>query len=208
MDDFFTRVTTRRNPWPTGRRDLHWHVLPDPVTARALAGTWHAAAAHPGLNPVPEQWLHVTVLHAGPTSEASGEQIQAMADLVREQARHVAPFDLLLGRPQVGTVALECAGTPGAPARRLWELTAAATRAVFGNEPPLLPALYYPHCSIAYAGPDGHLADRTALKALLSDVPGGPVTIPVTRLALVSQWHDGRSLIQWEPLLEIPLGAP
>ncbi|MFI1524649.1 hypothetical protein [Kitasatospora cineracea] len=87
-------MTTRQSPWLAGRRDLHWHVLPDPVTARAPAGTWHAAASRPGLNPVPEQWLRVTVLHAGPTSEASGEQIQTMAGLVREQAEQVAPFDL------------------------------------------------------------------------------------------------------------------
>lgn len=52
----------------------------------------------------------------------------------------------------------------------------------------------------------GHLADRGALKVLLSDLPGEPVTMPVTTLTLVAEWHDRRE-IRWDVLAEAPLGG-
>ncbi|MEU0632761.1 hypothetical protein [Streptomyces sp. NPDC005989] len=64
----------------------------------------------------------------------------------------------------------------------------------------------YPHLSQAYAGAEGHLADRGALKVTLSDLPGDPVTVPVTTLTLVAEWHDRRE-IMWDVLAEVPLGG-
>ncbi|MFD4113226.1 hypothetical protein ACFWSJ_07205 [Streptomyces niveus] len=71
----------------------------------------------------------------------------------------------------------------------------------------LIPAAYYPHASLAYAGPEGHLADRTGLKVALSDVEAVPVTVHARTLSLVSQWHDGTSQIVWEHLASVPLGG-
>ncbi|MDX3024985.1 2'-5' RNA ligase family protein [Streptomyces acidiscabies] len=208
MDNFFARVTSREHAWPAGRRDLHWHLLPSPDEAAALTEPYREVTRTPGLNPVAAEWLHVTVLHAGPQSDSSDAEVAAMVDQVSAAAAEVDPFALTLYPPAVGTVALECAGRPGAPARRLWELTAAATREVMGEERfALIPAVYYPHASVAYAGPEAHLADRTALKVALSDVEAGPVTVQAHTLSLVAQWHDGRSQIVWEHLASVPLGG-
>jgi hypothetical protein len=73
----------------------------------------------------------------------------------------------------------------------------------------LIPADYYPHVSLAYGTPgESHQAgaDRTALKRVLSDLPGEPVTLRADRLCLVSQVHDRRH-ITWTHLATIPLGA-
>ncbi|MEU1631121.1 hypothetical protein ABZ746_38970 [Streptomyces sp. NPDC020096] len=59
---------------------------------------------------------------------------------------------------------------------------------------------------MAYAGADGHLADRTELKVPLSDIDAEPVTLRATHLSLVAQWHDGKSGIRWEPILDVWLG--
>ncbi|MFB7906637.1 2'-5' RNA ligase family protein [Kitasatospora sp. NPDC056076] len=208
MDDFFSRVQQREHAWPTGRRDLHWHILPQPQAAEQLVGPYRDIAATPGLHPVPPQWLHITVLHAGVVDDVTDNELTAIVGRVRDLAADIEPFDLILGRVSVGNVALESAGYPGAPARRLWEMTARANREVVGDRWPLIPTQWYPHSSIAYAGPDGHLADRTTLKARLSDVEAAPVTVPVTSISLVSQWHDGHSSIRWSHLLDVPLGAP
>ncbi|OII62117.1 hypothetical protein BJP40_03665 [Streptomyces sp. CC53] len=85
-------------------------------------------------------------------------------------------------------------------------MTWAAQHAVVGDRWPLIPAMSYPHLSHAYAGADGHLADRGALKVLLSDLPGTPVTVPVTTLTLVAEWHDCRE-ITWDVLAEVRLGG-
>lgn len=207
MDDFFARAMGRRHAWPAGRRDLHWHLLPSTEEATALTEPYREVVSMPGLNPVPAQWVHITVLHAGPQSETSDAELEAVIGKVRAAAATLAPFDLTLYPPTVGTVALECAGRPGAAARRLWELTAAATRTVMGERFELIPAVYYPHASLAYAGPEGHLADRTALKVMLSDVEAVPVTVGAHTLSLVSQWHDGTSQIVWENLASVPLGG-
>ncbi|MFK0047502.1 hypothetical protein ACIQU4_26030 [Streptomyces sp. NPDC090741] len=44
------------------------------------------------------------------------------------------------------------------------------------------------------------------MKALLSDLPVGPVTLPVTRLSLVAQSHDARH-ITWTHLGDAVLGG-
>jgi len=208
MDDFFARVVNRAHAWPAGRRDLHWHLLPSPSEADALARPYRDVTSTPGLNAVPPQWLHITVLHAGPQADSSDAEVEAVVAKVRDAAADTGPFALTLYPPSVGTVALECMGYPGAPARRLWELTAAATEEVIGKRFELLSDVYYPHVSLAYAGPDGHLADRAVLKAALSDVEdAGPVTVQAHTLSLVAQWHDGRSQIVWEHLASVPLGG-
>ncbi len=59
MESFFERVG---RVWPAGRRDLHWHILPTPDEARTLAGPF-TGFAPPGLQSVPVQWMHCTLLH-------------------------------------------------------------------------------------------------------------------------------------------------
>lgn len=155
---------------------------------------------------MPARWVHITVLHAGPQADTSDAELEAVIGKVRASALTVEPFALTLYPPAAGIVGLECVGRPGDAARRLWSLTAAANREVLGERFTLIPAAYYPHASLAYAGPEGHLADRTALKVALSDVDAPPVTVQAQRVELVSQWHDGKSHIKWEALASVPLG--
>ncbi|WP_280667101.1 MULTISPECIES: 2'-5' RNA ligase family protein [unclassified Kitasatospora] len=208
MKNFFAGVEARQHhAWPAGRRDLHWHVLPDEETARQLIEPYEDLLTVPGLYAVPPQWLHLTVLHAGPQQDTSDDELAAIVERVRADAAEIAPFDVVLERPGVGWVALERAGHPGAPARRLWKLTSQAHAAVLGDRVPVTPAAYQPHLSIAYAGTGAELADRAQLKVVLSDIEGGPVVLRAEKLSLVSQWHNGENLICWEHLLDVPLGG-
>src|SRR5690606_9761135 len=142
---------------------------------------------------------HLTVLHGGPVDEYRPGEIEAITQRVRDRCAGIEPFSLTFDRPTVGRVALECPARPGAPARRLWEVTARVDHEVTGGRFPLIPADYYPHISLAYGTPgESHPtgADRTALKRALSDHPGEPVTLRADRLCLVSQVHD-RQHITW-----------
>ena len=168
---------------------------------------YRTVAEHPGLRAVETPWLHVTVLHAGPQEEASGAEIAKMVVRVGElvRAEDVGPVELTLARPAPGTQAIECAARPGAPARRLWELTRQATLDVVGDRWAVQPQTdYYPHLSVAYGGPDAGRADRRRLKALISDVDQDEVVMRVDRLSLVAQWHD-HARIMWKPLATVPL---
>lgn len=207
MEDFFARVEGRSHPWGPLRKDLHWLVIPPEPLARAhLYEPYRELAAQPGLFPVQPEWMHVTVLHAGPQDSASPAEIDQLVAAVTKGAAELAPYTLTLSRPDIGTVAIESKGFPGAPHRALWDMTWQAQRTVVGDRWPRIPTASYPHLAHAYAGTDAHLADRRALKVLLSDLPGEPVTVPVDTLTLVAEWHDRRE-IMWDVLAEVPLGG-
>lgn len=206
MEDFFARIETRTHPWPAGRRDLHWHLLPADVDqGRQLIDDYGEVVHYPGLEMVPPRWLHVTVLHAGPRDETSDEEITEITKRVRAAVAGTGPIELTFARPSVGNVAIERAARPGEPARLLWEKVWKATTSVVGEDRcPLLSDTYYPHTSIAYAGHDAGNADRGGLKALLSDTPGDEVTLSFPALTLVSQWHSHARIV-WAPLATVPL---
>ncbi|MCZ7430109.1 2'-5' RNA ligase family protein [Streptomyces sp. WMMC1477] len=206
IEDFFTRVETRHHAWPAGRADLHWHLLFDTdAVERRLVAPYREITHQPGLAAVPARWAHLTVLHGGPVDAYRDGEIEAITEHVRAAAAGLAPFDLVVDRPTVGRVALECPARPGAPARRLWELTAAADTEVTGGRFPLIPDGYAPHLTLAYGIAGDQRADRLAIKAALSDHPGEPVTLRADRLALVAQSHNRRH-ITWTPLATVPLG--
>lgn len=207
MEDFFARVEGRAHAWPPGRKDLHWLVIPGEDFSRTrLYEPYRTLAEQPGLHPVQPQWMHVTLLHLGPQESASAEEIEQMVTAVAKAAADITPFDLTLSRPDIGTVAIETKGYPGAPFRAVCDMAWQATHTVVGDRWPRIPTISYPHLSHGYAGAEAHLADRGALKVLLSDLPGEPVTLPVTTLTLVAEWHDRRE-IMWDVIAEVPLGG-
>lgn len=205
MEDFFARLESRAHAWPAGQRDLHWLVIPPAEVARErLYEPYRELAGQPGLHPVRPEWMHITVLHSGPQNDATPAEVDRIRAEVARRAADIAPFSLTLSRPDIGNSAIESRGYPGAPLRALWEMTWEAQVSVVGDRWPRIPKASYPHLTHAYAGADGHLADRAVLKVLLSDLPGGLVTVPVDMLTLVAEWHDRRE-IRWEVLAEVPL---
>lgn len=205
MADFFARVESRTHPWPAGRADLHWHLMFDETAVREELVEWYRAITHrPGLAPVPAPWVHCTVLHAGPVDQYPEAALTAIIERVAKECEGISPFDLVFDRPAVGTVAVECPARPGEPARRLWELTARVDAEITGGRFPAVPALYYPHLSLAYGIAGPVRPDRRELKAALSDHAGEPVVLRANRLCLVAQSHDRRH-ITWMPIAEVAL---
>jgi hypothetical protein len=210
IDDFFAGVESRRPAWPAGREDLHWHLLFDEgLVQTQLVLPYRELTHRPGLEPVAAGWIHTTVMHGGPIDRYTDSEITTIVDQVGEACATIAPFDLVYDRPTVGTVAVECPARPGAPARRLWELTTRIDASVTGGRFARIPAGdYYPHASLAYGIDGPERADRHAMKAWLSDHPdhhGGPVVFRATHLSLVAQQHNRRH-ITWRPIAVVPLG--
>ncbi|OIJ91591.1 hypothetical protein BIV23_39550 [Streptomyces monashensis] len=146
--------------------------------------------------------MHFTVLHAGP--QDSAREVDQITREVTRRAADTDPFEVRLSRPDIGTLAIESKGCPGRPHRQLWEMTWQTHQAVVGDRWPRIPTASYPHLSHAYAGAQGYLADRSKLKVMLSDLPGGPVAVPVSALTLVAEWHHRREVV-WDILAEVPL---
>ncbi|MFC6136499.1 MULTISPECIES: 2'-5' RNA ligase family protein [Streptomyces] len=207
MDDFFERVLTRTQAWPLGRSDLHWHILHDPtVVEEKLSGPYRELTSRPGLGRVEAQWLHTTLMHGGPMDEYKPGEVEAIIERVAEQCASISPFELTYERPAIGNVAVELAAHPGREARRLWEITTNVDAEVTGGRFPRMPSAYYPHASLAYGVAGSERPDRLTMKVLLSDHPGGPVTLPVDRISLVAQRHDAR-FITWTHIADVRLGT-
>ncbi|MFD7667746.1 2'-5' RNA ligase family protein [Streptomyces sp. NPDC059788] len=207
MEGFYAEVETRATAWPAGRADLHWHILFAPeVIEEKLVAPYREILHQPGLAPVDARWVHTTVMHGGPMEEYKPGEIDTILERVRAECATIAPFDLVFDRPAIGRVAVECTARPGAPARRLWELTTRIDAEVTGSRFPTTPSGYYPHSSLAYgvAGPER--ANRQTMKRLMSDHPGEPVVVRAEKISLVAQSHDRRH-ITWQHIANASLGG-
>ncbi|MEU6406201.1 2'-5' RNA ligase family protein [Streptomyces sp. NPDC046985] len=200
MENFFERVTPF---WPAGRRDLHWHILPTPAEAEALAAPYQEITA-PGLRRVPVEWMHCTLLHAIGLSRSTVD-IAALLDDVRSAAQHVEPVVLTFDRPAVSAVGVEISGWPGAPFTTLVDIVTAAmdrTGAVYKPGPSR-----YPHISLGYTSTGAEALNAVTLKTALASIDQ-PLSgnVLANRLHLVEQWHDGGRIV-WTPIAEVPLGG-
>lgn len=200
MEDFFGGVIGR---WPAGREDYHWHVLPGPAGIReSLCRQYRELTHRPGLTPVQGQWMHITVAHLNPVTQASTGEIEQVTGLVRERCARIAPFAVTAGRAEIWRTAVVCPIRPGPPLRELWQITTTAAREVTAGTCQAHPSTsYHPHLTLAYA--HDH-ADDGPMRAWLSDTTTAEVALPVTRLVLVAQQHDRRK-ITWRLINEIPL---
>lgn len=205
INDFFHTVETRQHAWPHARADLHWHLLFSEQDIREkLVEPYREITHRPGLTPVPPRWVHCTVLHGGPVDQYHPSEITQIIERVTNECQTIRSFDLTFDRPSAGTVAVECAARPGAPARQLWELTARADADITGSRFPLIPTVYAPHVSLAYGTAGPTRADRRELKAALSDQPGESIVLRANRLCLVAQSHNRRH-ITWTPIAQVDL---
>ncbi|MEU1824122.1 2'-5' RNA ligase family protein [Streptomyces abikoensis] len=208
MDNFFDGVTNRLHPWPAGRADLHFHILFDQeVIEKQIVSRYKQLTHRPGISPVPAAWVHTTILHSGPMDSFAPGEVDKIASLLQDECANIAPFSLTFDRPSIGSVAVECAARPGAPARRLWEAASQVCAEVTQSRYPITPAIYYPHLSIGYGtATKERQASRAEMKAWLSDCEYEPVTLQARSMTMVAQWHTG-SHIRWKHLRTIPLSG-
>jgi 2'-5' RNA ligase len=199
MRNFFETVASW---WGPGQLHYHWHILPPPAATMAIVEQCRELTDHAGLAAVAPHWVHITLLHAAHVDEVPDAQLGQIVERARERCARIPGFTLTLDRPQASSLAIECLGRPGEPARQLWRLLAGITRDVTGSRFETVPSVYYPHASLAYAITDD--LDNRILGAWLSDCAAEPITFPVTRISLVAQSHDLR-YITWRHILDVDL---
>lgn len=201
MDDFFASIADR---WPPGREDYHWHVLPGSELQRARISTpYSELLRRPGLAVVGPAYLHITVQHVAPVSEVSGAELAEIVRLVRDRCAGFAAFAVTAGRAEAWEHGIVCPIRPGYLLSSLWQLTTSAATEVTRGRFEVRPAVYHPHIALAYA--IAHI-DQAAVRAELADCDAPEVALPVTKLVLVAQQHDGRE-ITFRILEEIPLAS-
>lgn len=129
------------------------------------------AITAPGLQNVPMDWMHCTLLHAiGLGRDAI--DIDALLSDVRRATQDVEPFALTFDRPSVGTVGVEISGWPGKPFAMLVDIVSAAmdrTGAAFKAGPSRSP-----HISLGYTSTG---AEKRRMAGLERTPNGGLVPV-------------------------------
>ncbi|WP_371632162.1 2'-5' RNA ligase family protein [Streptomyces sp. NBC_01259] len=157
-----------------------------------------------GLQSVPLEWMHCTLLHAVGLCRADIALDALLKDVARF-AQKVRPFALTFDRPAVGNFAVEISGWPGPPFTQLVDaLTEAMART--GGAFTAAPSRF-PHLSVAYASDGAEDVDAVSLKVALAAIEQPlSATVVADRLHLVEQWHDGAH-IMWAPVATVPLAG-
>ena len=110
-----------RPGWRPGRIIYTWHLtFQDTHDLHRLVANYHRQLDQlPGLNPVPLEWLHLTIQGVGYTDEVSDDQLDAVIVAVRAEVATLSTFDLTFDRPVILGEAIAIRPEPDDPLQHL-----------------------------------------------------------------------------------------
>jgi 2'-5' RNA ligase len=191
-----------RPGWVNGRHAYYWMIIPR--SPQLVSRAWHCQQEliHLGMDLIPPDGLHVTVIGIGDRGEVSLTCIDQLARYVRElQLRSFR----LSAHPLAGSRgALRFSLTPWTPLVRLHAALAEAGRiaGVPGGKPT---KIYRPHLGIAYNNRDRQARPVIEAASQLRTLPAA--SLSVTQLDLVELRREN-SAYRWDTLHSVPLGDP
>jgi 2'-5' RNA ligase len=174
----------------------------DQPQVRALAAVARGRlSAVSGLHFTPEQWLHLTVLRVGLTTDFAPGEIEAMVGQARQPLQRVPPVTFTLGQVLYHPEAISLGARPG----DALDAVAGAVRQAAASTPArpadVTTPLWIPHVTVAYSTQD-QPADPI-IAALGRELPECPVTIDA--IHLIAQ-HGPERAWNWQSLARIALG--
>jgi 2'-5' RNA ligase len=192
-----------RPGWSIGRRFLTWHLTFDGQDeVHRLADSYRTALADvPGLDLVPDRWLHLTMQGLGFVDEVEQDDLDAIVAVTRARLARVPGFTVSIDRPAVTPEAIRWEAQPGEPVA----VVRAAIRTAIGSvwaEVPEKADGFGPHMSIAYSNGDGSSAPALAAVAT---VPSAPATARISGAELILLGRDKR-MYEWVSVASLPLG--
>ena len=192
-----------RPGWPRGTGMLAWHLTFEGETAlhRLALDAQRAVAGFAALDPVPPEWLHLSLATFGTTTDVTDDCIRQAINAAHQQLTALDPLELSFSRTVVfaESVVLRPDDSPALDGLRtsLQE----SVRQVRGDAAPLEPAAFVPHVSVAYA--NGPASGTEVVESLASaGLPDARAVHPT--LTLVEMHRDDR-LYYWRPVSAFPL---
>lgn len=192
-----------RPGWSAGCRFLTWHLTFDGQSeVHRLAADYRRTLADvPGLDLVPDQWLHLTMQGLGFAQDVPDADVASIVDAARSRLAKIPAFDVSIDRPTVTPEAIRWEAAPGEPVAAVRLAIRAAIVDVWADVPEREDG-FRPHISIAYSNSDGPAAP--ALQALAA-APPPSASARVSSAELILLGRD-RRMYEWEPVATVPLG--
>lgn len=189
---------------PPGQGRLYWHVLlgGDPAARSIVQEAHDRLAGLAGLDFVPHEFIHLTVLIAGYSHEITDHQVSVMAAEAQRRLAREKPVTVTLSRVLFHPEAVVLKARPGERLRSLLRVAQLATRAATGRDGVLAHDTWIPHVTVAYSNADGPA--EPIIDALGKELPARDVTI--RSMHLVDQ--DGpETAWNWRLLAQLDLGT-
>ncbi|MEU4574596.1 2'-5' RNA ligase family protein [Nonomuraea sp. NPDC023979] len=193
-----------RPGWALGRRFYTWHLtFENAPEVHRLAQSYRQGLTHvPGLDLVPDPWLHLTMQGLGFVDEVSEEDVQAIVNAARTMLAGIEPFELKLDRPRITPEAIRWEASPSGPVSAVRNAVRKAIATVWSTVPE--PARgFAAHVSIAYSNASGPVEP---VQAALDAVDEAPALAPVRSAELIVLNRD-RRMYEWEPCETVPLAG-
>lgn len=192
-----------RPGWSVGRRFYTWHLTFDGATdVLRLVREYDAHLDLPGLDIIPERWLHLTMQGIGFEGEVDEAEVQKIVAAARARLATLDPFTITLGPAVVDPEVVRLRVTPAEPVVRLRREIRAAIADVWGSEHvPEDEAGFTPHLSLAYSNRAG---DMQPILDAANAVTPEPATMAVTHADLILLNRDQQEY-RWDAYAEVLL---
>lgn len=193
-----------RPGWREGRSFYAWHITftDQPEAARLVSAYRELMDSLPTVNPVPVQWLHLTLQGVGFTDRVERGELDQIIAATRARCAGLAPITVTIGPAQVNP---ETVQLPVRPIEQLEELRAtirAAIADVWGPDSVPEGTGLVPHVSLGYwhtGGPAAPLVD------VLTATPEHTAEMTISRVTLIDLNRD-RRMYEWTEVASVPLG--
>ncbi|WP_280395904.1 2'-5' RNA ligase family protein [Nocardia brasiliensis] len=189
--------------WEPGQTGYYWYLtFTDPALVD-LASECQQALAHDGLDPVPLDALHLTLLNIGRTSDVTEQELERVIDGGRAAAAAVKPFRLSVGPLTGSRSALRFSVTPW---DQLLDLHYRLRSATANNRPPSRlaeTAEFRPHLGVGYLNRQQDARQLIRDIEALRELP--PVTVRIGEVHLVELRRDSHAY-RWTDRAVMPLG--
>ncbi len=192
-----------RPGWRPGRSFYTWHLTFADSTAVTGLVTSYAdvLAALPGIDPVPRQWLHLTMQGVGFADRVPLADLDEIILAAESRLARAAPFKVTIGPAVVDPETVQLPVTPVAPLQDLRDRIRAAIGDVWGPDSiPELPQLN-PHVSLGYWNTPAPIAP---LIHQLANAPAATATTTITAITLINLTRD-HQMYEWTPIKSLNL---
>jgi 2'-5' RNA ligase len=193
-----------RPGWSGGRQFYTWHLtFEDAPDVVRLVREYNAHLDLPGLDIVPDRWLHLTMQGIGFVGEVDQADVDKIVAAAGTRLSTLAPFNVALGPTVVDPEVVRLEVNPTEPVARLRMTLRAAIAEVWGSEHvPDDEDDFTPHVSPAYSNRNGDMRPILAAASAVTPQPG-EATISHADLILLNRDHRQ---YQWTTYARVALG--
>lgn len=190
-----------RPGWREGRTFYTWHLtFDDQAAVHRLAATYREALASvPGLDLVPDKWLHLTMQGIGFTDEVDAGDVDAIVSEASRRLATIPAFNIELDRPVFTPEAIRW-DPPTEPIAVVRDNIREAIGAVWSEVPEDAKG-FSAHVTIAYANQDG---PADAALAAIAAAPSQPAIARIRSVELIILNRDQR-MYEWQTYASAPL---